>query len=280
MDTTSGVSEVSLDILDPSVPTESVDAELLELLGFNDGQENKKEDIIHKNVAEIWSKILAEGLVEETKKDLVAKYPFFSNLPLMAPPQINREVRPTLSEASVTRDQRIATVQGRLGASLSAMGRALNVLLAEQTRSGISKELIGLISDAARLVADVHHEQSHTRRLMLRGNLNKTLAETLTESPVSSQIFGDNLDDRIKAAKALEKTTDELRAKLAGPSKTTSSEPKKKPSLNLKGPSRKPFRQTQRGGPYQTHPQKRHRPQNTKRQYQEKSRTRRSPHRR
>ncbi|KAJ8976062.1 hypothetical protein NQ317_002537 [Molorchus minor] len=48
---------------------------------------------------------------------------------------------------------------------------------------------------------------------MLRGNLNKTLAETLTELPVSSQIFGDNLDDRIKAAKALDKTAEELRAK-------------------------------------------------------------------
>ena len=59
---------------------------------------------------------------------------------------------------------------------------ALTLLLSDTTANGT--QLIQLISDAARLMTDIHHEQSETRRSMLKGVLNKEMPETLKESTV------------------------------------------------------------------------------------------------
>ncbi|XP_031341843.1 uncharacterized protein LOC116169806 [Photinus pyralis] len=174
----------------------------------------------------------------------MAKYPLISNCPLLEPPKVNREVKNSVSEATLARDSRLMAMQSRICSALSALGSAINILLIEDEDT--SRLLVEKCSDAARLIADLHHEQSQARRMILKGALNKDLAATLTEVSVDGWLFGDNLSDRIKAAKALDKTTVELRARSA----SNPVAPRAVPSLNFRGPPRFAMKQQARqGGP-------------------------------
>lgn len=199
----------------------------------------KSGDQIHKSIAEIWSTILQSGLSPECRNELIAEFPPFSNCALMEAPKLNLEVKASVTEASCSRDTRLASAQKRVCAAMSALGKVLTVLLSEGKND---QPIFAWTSAAARLLADIHHDQSQARRGLLKGFLNKELAETLTEASVDGWLFGSNLSERIKAAKALEKTSEDLKLrKLKYPKKQARPRPpQQKPStsLNYRGPPR------------------------------------------
>ncbi|CAH0551111.1 unnamed protein product [Brassicogethes aeneus] len=100
-----------------------------------------------------------DGLANDQLEELLLKYQAFSNCPLKPPPRVNPEIKASLSESSLTRDSRLLASQNRLCSALSSIGSALSILFSEELEEP-KCTVIKLINDVAKLIVDVHYEQS------------------------------------------------------------------------------------------------------------------------
>lgn len=57
------------------------------------------------------------------------------------------------------------------------------------------------------MLADSFHAASKDRRYFLTSGLNKAMASTLAEAPITALLFGDDLPQRVQQAKDLEKSS-------------------------------------------------------------------------
>ncbi|KAB0796900.1 hypothetical protein PPYR_10961 [Photinus pyralis] len=193
---------------------------------------------IHKDVSSQWEKTLLTGLSEEIRQKLISKYPTPENCILLAPPKLNPEAKLASMESAIKRDERLQAVQRQIGASVAALGKLLTALLsAEEKEEGAYLEWIGLTGDACRLLTDLHCQQSEARKSLLNLNFRKELKDVILEARSDEFLFGKNLSDRIKEAKAMERSGLDLKQK-------------KTPTLQ-----RKPFSQNQ--GNYKSPPKRR-----------------------
>nr|CAH7740443.1 unnamed protein product [Callosobruchus chinensis] len=72
------------------------------------------------------------GLEESVQKSLVEKYPLPENCALAEPPQLNVLVKQAIHESVAPRDDRLANIQLRLPAGLSARAKILSRILEEK----------------------------------------------------------------------------------------------------------------------------------------------------
>lgn len=151
-----------------------------------------------------WENILKNGLLDETRKELIIKYPPPDNCVLLSAPKVNPEVKVAVPPQTLRRDDRLATRQSQIGASLAAIGATITLLL--KKGGGENTQHIAMLCDAGRLLADVHHSETDSRRDLLSINLNKSLKDTLHNVCVDGLLFGGNLEERVKTSKELEKS--------------------------------------------------------------------------
>lgn len=203
---------------------------------------------IHKDLIARWESILQRGLEKESRASLLVKYPPASNCVLAEAAKINPEIRSSTLESAITRDARLISLQTQIGACLSITGKALTLLLNKEGQvETVERQLIELLSDAGRLLADVHHSESISRRKLLGFGLNKKFKTTLEEAPLGEWLFGENLEVRLKTAKALERSSSELKA-------STSRPPAKQPikkvlkPLNSYRPSHRQYKASRQDG--------------------------------
>nr|CAH7734102.1 unnamed protein product [Callosobruchus chinensis] len=102
-------------------------------------------------------------------------------------------------------------------------GTVLSLVLQEE--GGGNRQYIELLSDAGKLLTDIHHTETVAK------NLKNEVKQTLNEASVDDLLFGSNLGDRLKTSKNLEKSSRELRFSRQKPSIRTSL-----PSTTAKGP--------------------------------------------
>lgn len=191
-----------------SVNEPKLQDEILSILGDDNPKDKPFSDPLQGDVASRWTHILATGLDEETRNKIINKYVTPENCPLMNPPNVNPEVKVAVPESVLKRDARLAQLQQQVGASLSAVGLALTNMLKENESN---KEYIQILSDAGRLLANIHHSESMSRRDLIAINLNKEIKDTLTNTPVNNLLFGTDLENRIKTVKDLEKSGQQLK---------------------------------------------------------------------
>lgn len=188
-------------------------------------------DDIQEDIGLVWKNILANGLKKEVLEDLKKKYPPAKNCLVTQAPQLNKEVELAVGDVAKSRDARLATVQSQMGVALSALGKGLSKLINQEKENEVMRPYIEIISDAARILADVHHSQSISRRnlvcLDLDKALDKNLKETVGRSPIDEMLFGADLNERLKSADLVNKSSLGLKApKVVN---------KAKRHLNLKG---------------------------------------------
>ena len=181
------------------------------------------------------------------------------NCQAMQPPQLNPEVRAAANDVALKRDTRLSKIQSQMGASISALGKALTLLLREDEgemgKVNNNLLLVELISDSVRLIADLHHEESESRQQLISLNLDKSLKDMLENTSLDGWLFGDNLSDRLKAAKAIEKSGQELKTKRREVGKLVKNwkyPPRKVPGLGgQKSQMMQKFRDRRGAKPYQ-----------------------------
>lgn len=134
-----------------------------------------------------------------------------------------------------------------MGAALVAIGLTLTTVL-EKPEEVNRDELVKQLSDAGKLLSDLHCQLSTARRSFVIPVVDKSYKTVLEESKVDTYLFGEKLATKMKEAKVLKKTGEELSSKKTGKNQKEKSQPSNKRGLsgNFQG---HPQQANKSGGP-------------------------------
>lgn len=113
---------------------ESLDSELLEALGNTDEDNPVYGPDIHAMLAQRWLPILKKGLKSEVKDKLLKEYAIPENCKLLKAPTVNPELRAAVNDIAKNRDKKIQNEQDCLGLGITAINRAMTVLLTQDNK--------------------------------------------------------------------------------------------------------------------------------------------------
>lgn len=204
--------------------------EIIEVFGkrIYEGQELAPE--LCSDLAIRLEDVLKKGIPADILKEIIKKYPPPKNCTFFEPPKLNAVIKSVMLDTIVKRDERIMTRQEKISAALAAAVQIILMLAENKSITGW-KSLMEMICDVSKLVADLQHDESLIRRNLLIANVSSTMKDTLTSTIIDEFLFGKDLDETLKNAKALQTTGKELRK----PVKVTQA---KIPSKNVKPPPR------------------------------------------
>lgn len=200
-----------LEVNQSSPEIQKLDEETVKLLGDDAALSAGNEVQFHPELASRWKNWIRGGIGKENKKELLDKYPRTGNCSLEAQ-SLNPEVAASLNETSKRRDKHFADSQITIGSALSAIGTAATLLLSETENDGTDRtQILELLLDAGRLLSEGHHQEAIARRAYILPFLDKKVKTVLESSGIDEFLFGENLVDKIKSAKAIEKVGLELK---------------------------------------------------------------------
>lgn len=184
-------AEVIVPEVEPLVPETEVatlEESILSALGEPTDSEKHYGDEIHQEILKRIENILTDGLKVDQKEDLTKKYLIPSNAVLLDAPKLNVELESLLSEEIILRDKRVEERQQHLGVALSAVTRVIDDILKKNYNS---LKVITTLSDAARILSDLHFQDTITRRKLITPSLEKNLAQTIDKVKRNEFLFGD-----------------------------------------------------------------------------------------
>lgn len=238
-------SEHEFDVLDPDIEEVPINAEELQILGEDPASNKPKEFKFHSGLASRWEACIRSGLNKENRAELLKTYSREGNCPLEAP-ILNAELLSSLNEMAVKRDRHFVDSQCLIGSALSALGTAITLLLNDKKESVDRNELLKLMCDVGKLITDLHQKESVARKAYILPGLDKRARTILGKVETDKFLFGEDLAEKLKSAKAIEKAGLDLKLqpmKAAAASKV----PFKKNSVNWKGPPARVQRTNQVG---------------------------------
>lgn len=223
------------------------DQDLVDVLEEAEPDTEEFGEDLQDKVAQRFQQILLNGLKKEARETLLKKYLFPKNVPLSKAPALNAEISAMLVDPCKLRDKRLLTKQNQLGKGLSALGKAITMLLQKNVNL---PDVIRTLNDAGTILADSHYAETDSRRTVILPLIDKTLSEPFKDRKRDSFLFGDKLGEVVKSSRGIKKTGQLIQANTH--------------SLNSKGPSSRtrqfPNVQTYRsGGPKPFYPQNRRR---------------------
>ncbi|XP_044587300.1 uncharacterized protein LOC123266916 [Cotesia glomerata] len=159
-----------------------------------------------------WSKWALEGLPEKNKKAILEAYNRKGEFYTEAP-KLNLELGPLLTDIAKKRDQHFADTQNCIGTALSALGAAVSLLL-EPPEEGLDEDLFtDYISHAGQILSDVFYQQSVARKSYITPQLNKNIKPLVDNMLSKEWLYGDDLKDKVKDMKEIEKACAEIKEK-------------------------------------------------------------------
>ncbi|KAJ8682089.1 hypothetical protein QAD02_017881 [Eretmocerus hayati] len=215
---------------------EKLDDDILQLIGKRLKPDKVRPPAIHSDIQVRWQEIYKEGLPHAERKELVGKYVHAENSAFLDPPKVNTSLKNNvIPEPAMNRDNRLMAKQGLVSTCLAALGPILSKALNKSEVN--NNQLIETLSDTCRLLVDVQREECLTRRKLLSQNIKVSLRDTLKETEVDEWLFSKDLDEKLKAAKLLEKTSQEL--------KLTNKQQGKSNTKNSRGPPKQQKKQNE-----------------------------------
>ena len=155
------------------------------------------------------------GMSKEQRKTLLEKYPCPSNGVFLSAPKVNPEIIAAVSPFTVKQDGSHMIIQNQVAGGITILGNALTYVLSRDNPEGGEalepRRLITWLSDAGRLLSDLHHFLSVTRRGFFTTGLNKTVKNLADRAVIDTYLFGETFGEQLRAAKAIEKTGRELK---------------------------------------------------------------------
>ena len=215
------------------------------ILGADPSATQITEFALHTALASRWTHYIANGLDSSEKLALKNKYSLPKNCPNLQAPILNSELVPALPVVVVKKDNHALSAQQQVGLALAPLGQALNILL---TATPSQPELLSLVSDATKILTDSLYHMSKSRRHTVLPHLNKSAKETLLTSQTDTYLFGEALAERLKTAKALQKSGYDLKA--PPPAPPTRTPRKKDAGANQKKPTTVGSSQSSSGNRY------------------------------
>lgn len=174
---TQGLNKEKREEADPEVEiliVEDLDADILEVIGDRVDEERILAPPIPNSIAIRLKDISKQGLPKEERTKLLKDNTPPKNCVTIDPPKMNEEIKGSLVESSIKRDERIVEKQKKITASLALLGSAITEVINDSKCAPAKIALIKKLSEAARLMADVQRDESLTRRSLIIANINKT----------------------------------------------------------------------------------------------------------
>lgn len=195
-----------LDIVDTSkeeqVIIEELESEILTALGASTSEGPEYGEKIHENLAQLWLPLLKKGLPKEEKEKLLKDLLVPLNCNLLQAPKLNPEISAAITESTRNRDKKLVSCQQQLGAGVTAVNRAMDLLLNKEFDK---IKVIKHLSDACRILSDLHHRDSQTRIKLITPSLDKSFLNIIQDTCRDETLFGTKLSEKIKASKTVEK---------------------------------------------------------------------------
>ncbi|KAI5639628.1 hypothetical protein NE865_07875 [Phthorimaea operculella] len=230
-------------------PDIQLDPDLLSALGESTSDAPAFGDKIIDNLAQLWTPLLIKGMPKENKESILKDKAYLipDNCKLLQAPKLNAEIAAAVPDMVRNRDKNLVVSQQQLGTGITAINRAMDILLQGDDKIQAVKHL----SNACRILTDLHAASTQSRIKLISPSLDKTFLQIIQDSERDDTLFGNKLSEKIKAAKAIEKQG--LQIKKAPPN-TKSSAPSQSTGTrtnqqgNWQAPPRYPSNRGGRGG--------------------------------
>lgn len=227
-----------------------LDPDILTALGIPNEDAPVYGEKIHQDLAHRWLPILKKGLNKEIKDNLIKDFLIPENCKLLRAPSLNPEIAAAVTDVSKGRDKKLEASQQQLGIGLTAVNKALSLLVSTDDKI----QPIKILSDACRILCDLHSCETQARIKLLSPGLDKSFLSLIEDSVRDETLFGSSLPEKIKASKTIEKQGTLIKKADTKPSTSRySSRPAASGTRyqgNWKGPSRSSNpRGGARGGP-------------------------------
>lgn len=145
---------------------------------------------------------LGDFVVSKAQKEKWAKYKTPSNCQSLTVPQVNEEIWSAIPQHARIVDAKMQASQQNLVRALIAQAKAMDEVLKSVTKEALPAILEPLL-DAAKSTALHIQFMNQKRKLSLRTFLKPEIATLCTnKTPVTTKLFGDNLEQSLKAVKA------------------------------------------------------------------------------
>ncbi|XP_031777100.1 uncharacterized protein LOC116415826 [Nasonia vitripennis] len=128
-------------------------------------------------------------------------------------PKLNPQIMASRKEYALTRDNHMSEVQKMAGTALSIIGSVITSFY-KDSESDLEfnlETLLTLLYDSGKILSAIVHKQNITRKAFIEPGLSKETKAVLKDSKTDEFLYGKDLPEKIKEAKALNKVGDELK---------------------------------------------------------------------
>lgn len=195
------VPEVATEPQKEKEKEKELDDEILQVLGEDPSASQALDFDLHSSIATRWRHWVEKGVKKEEREQLFEKYPRREGF---IAPELNQVLIAAMSEAAVRRDAYAMKCQQAVGSALMALGAAVSTLL-DEPESIDKVAFLENLNDAAKFMAEAHFLLNQSRKALILPGVSKPLKELLEKTKSDTELFGKNLAEKIKEAKALEK---------------------------------------------------------------------------
>ncbi|RVE40649.1 hypothetical protein evm_014701 [Chilo suppressalis] len=193
----------------PDIAEAHLDEEILQLLGEAPEPETLLGAPVHKDIAARWHDVIKKGLSKDCKEKIFKEYLIPSNCELLIPPLLNPEAKAALTSTFIKRDLSLISRQKHLSVAIAALTCTLDKIIT--TKDSQRQDVLKSISDACRILCDMYHYETETRKKFVVSSINTGLQGALTNAITDKFLFGENMSERLKTAKTVQKSGEELK---------------------------------------------------------------------
>ncbi|XP_047035394.1 uncharacterized protein LOC124641341 [Helicoverpa zea] len=209
---------------------------ILDILGEDPTISNTYGPEVQKDLAVRLEHIATHGLTKELRKDLQDKYLLPNNCRLINAPGLNAEIKAAVSDVNIKRDRNIEFRQKQTATAIACLSQAINKLI---SKNNADPELTKMLMDSERILCDLQYNDSVIRRNFILSSLNKDMKDQLLNTKPDNLLFGQNLSETIKTAKAITRSGADLKTPVQKPQASNKKPPASTSTprnLNWKGP--------------------------------------------
>ncbi|CAK1595988.1 unnamed protein product [Parnassius mnemosyne] len=189
--------------------SQELDETVLEILGTDPLTTVTFRKDIQKDLAIRLEFIATSGLTKELRKELLESHLPPANCKMIDAPSLNPEIKAAITEVIVKRDKAIQAKQKQICSAIACLSEAITLLLSKDTKD---PTILKLLMDTARILCDSQHKDSVTRRSFILATLKRELKDQMQLTKIDNLLFGQELSDTLRTAKAINKSGAELKA--------------------------------------------------------------------
>ena len=187
-----------------------IDEEVMEILGEDPLKVKTLDTKLHSEIQKRLKFWFDNGIDKEERETLLEKYKVPSGLETH---KLNPEISLKLAKHSRARDMFMSKRQQLAGSAISSIGWAMTNII--EDKISIDKPnknfLLERLNDACKLISDSMHSQTRSRIALILPAIDKDTRGILEDTEPGEFLFGNNLSEKIKDAKKMEKLALNLR---------------------------------------------------------------------